>query len=59
MSKNKKDNIFGEDRSIREVAKHEYIRTGRKTPGSLLRAFELKYPNRKYSSKLGPKLEND
>jgi hypothetical protein len=46
-------------RSLREVARHEVVRTGRKRPGSLLRAFELKYPNRPYSEKNGPNYEND
>ena len=45
--------------SLGSIAREEQWRTGRKEPGGLLRAFELKYPNRKYSSKLGPKLEND
>jgi hypothetical protein len=59
MAKNKKENITGEDRSIRKVARHEYIRTGRKRPGSLLRAFNLKYPNRPYSERIGPNFEED
>jgi len=46
-------------RSIREVARHEVVRTGRKTPGSLLRAFNLKYPNRSESERSGPNYEND
>ena len=49
----------GKSGSIGSVARHEFVRTGRKEPGSLLRAFELKYPNRNYSTKLGPKMESE
>jgi len=49
----------GKAGSIGSVARHEFVRTGRKEPGALLRAFELKYPNRSYSTKVGPKIEND
>jgi len=59
MGNNKKAKITGEDRSLRKVARHEYIRTGRKTPGALLRAFNLKYPNRSLSEKIGPNFEED
>ena len=40
---------------IGEVARHETVRTGTVRPGSLLRAFELKYPNRNLSERKGPK----
>lgn len=39
---------------IRSVEQEEQWRTGRKEPGGLLRAFKLKYPNRAYSTKVGP-----
>ena len=48
-----------ETRSLREVARHEIVRTGRKSPGSLLRAFNLKYPNRPLSEREGPNYEED
>ena len=44
---------------LRSVEQEEQWRTGRKEPGGLLRAFGLKYPNRNYSTKLGPKMESE
>ena len=44
---------------LRSIAREEEWRTGRKEPGSLLRAFGKKYPNRNYSTRLGPETEND
>ena len=44
---------------IGSVAREEEWRTGRKEPGSLLRAFGKMYPNRNYSTRLGPKVESE
>ena len=59
MAKGKKQINIGQDRSLREIARHEYIRTGRKSPGAMERAFNLKYPNRYLSERSGPKFEQD
>jgi len=45
--------------SLGSMAREEQWRTGRKTPGSLLRAFNLKYPNRNLSERTGPNYEED
>ena len=44
---------------LRSVEQEEEWRTGRKEPGGLLRAFGKMYPNRNYSTKLGPKMESE
>lgn len=43
----------------RSVAEEIQWRRGSRRPGDLIRAFNLKYPNRGYSTKSGPNYEYD
>ena len=45
--------------SMGSIARELRWRRGSSRPGDLIRAFNLKYPNRPYSEKEGPNYEND
>jgi len=45
--------------SMGSIAREMQWRRGSRRPGDLIRAFNLKYPNRSYSEQEGPNYENE